>query len=238
MSAQATDSIDPAWVASIIQISDPLFPTGAYAHSLGLEQWAKDSAITRTDELIDFFKHHAGPSLAHWELPYLRYAIKAVAEDNWSLLEELEQELDATKWASELRDASIAQGRGRLRMLEKLYPSNELISEYKSLLAGKKVWGHHSIVSALQYKILGIPETAGLSTYGYQNLANFVSASIKLLRISPEAGQLALTEGLRLLPEWIRTSQQIERDQAGWFAPAFDIASARHRTAFSRLFIS
>lgn len=238
MSHATTDAIDPAWVASIIQISDPLFPTGAYAHSLGLEQWAKDAEITRADQLVDFFKQHAGPALAHWELPYLRFANEAVSAEDSSLIAELEEELDATKWASEIREASIAQGRGRIRMLEKLYPNNALIAAYKDLLIQKRAWGHHCIVSALQYRILGVPEDAGLSTYGYQNLANFVSASIKLLRISPEAGQSALTVGLQSLPEWIATSKQIERENAGWFAPAFDIACARHKSAFSRLFIS
>ena len=238
MSAVVTDSIDPAWVSAIIQISDPLFPTGAYAHSLGLEQWAKDAAVTTTDDLISFFKHHAGPSLAHWELPYLRFARQAVTEENWDELAEIEQELDASKWASELREASIAQGRGRLRMMEKLNTASERIAPYKTLLAERAIWGHHCVVSALQYEVLGIPESAGLATYGYQNLANFVSASIKLLRVSPEAGQVALTEGLQALPSWIKTAQGIERSEAGWFAPAFDIASARHNTAFSRLFIS
>ena len=75
-------------------------------------------------------------------------------------------------------------------------------------------------------------------TYGYQALANFVSASVKLLRISPEAAQKALHAGLDCLPGWVEQSRQVERAAAGWFAPAFDIACARHATAFSRLFIS
>ena len=238
MSQDASVTADPAWVAAIIQISDPLFPTGAYAHSLGLEQWAKDVQITTTEQLIEFFKHHAGPALAHWELPYLRFARELIQDQAWDALAELEQELDATKWASELREASIAQGRGRLRMMEKLNTSAALVAPYKTLLGKRAVYGHHCMVSALQYVAIGIPESAGLATYGYQNLANFVSASIKLLRISPEAGQIALTEGLKELPIWIETAQGIERANAGWFAPAFDIASARHKSAFSRLFIS
>lgn len=238
MSQAAPESIDPSWVSAVIQFSDPLFPTGAYAHSLGLEQWAKDANITTAENLIAFFKHHAGPSLAHWELPYLRFARELILDEAWEALADLEQELDATKWASEIREASIAQGRGRLRMMEKLNTSPELVSPYRALLGKRAVFGHHCIVSALQHVASNIPESAGLATYGYQNLANFVSASIKLLRISPEAGQIALTEGLAELPSWIETAQGIERAEAGWFAPAFDIACARHKSAFSRLFIS
>ena len=100
-------------------------------------------------------------------------------------LADLEQELDATKWASELREASIAQGRGRLRMMEKLNTSAELTQSPSTLIAPYKhcsentvnasqtVFGHHCVVSALQYVAVGIPESAGLATYGYQNFSEF-----------------------------------------------------------------
>lgn len=94
------------------------------------------------------------------------------------------------------------------------------------------------MVAALQFELLKVPNEAGLMTYGYQSLANFVSASIKLLRIGPESAQQALSAGLEQLPQWVAASQQVEREAAGWLAPAFDISSARHATAFSRLFIS
>ena len=61
-----------AWVPALLQVSDPLFPTGAYAHSMGLEQWAATCGYTSGDDLIKFFQQHAGPALARLELPYLR----------------------------------------------------------------------------------------------------------------------------------------------------------------------
>ena len=70
-----------AWVPALLQISDPLFPTGAYAHSMGLEQWAETCNFRDGDDLIVFFAEHAGPALAEWELPYLRYLRAALADD-------------------------------------------------------------------------------------------------------------------------------------------------------------
>lgn len=227
-----------AWVPALLQISDPLFPTGAYAHSMGLEQWAATCGYKSGEDLQRFFKEHAGPSLARLELPYLRYLRTAVADLNWADIYELDAEIDAWKWASEIREASIAQGRGRLRLLKKLWPDSDLIRHYAEAFASGEARGHHLVVSAIQFELLNVPAEAGLMTYGYQNLANFVSASIKLLRISPESAQLALHAGLEALPTWVAASQAVERESAGWFAPAFDIESARHATAFSRLFIS
>lgn len=227
-----------AWVSSLLQVSDPLFPTGAYAHSMGLEQWAATCGYSSGDDLIAFFKAHVGPSLARLELPYLRYVREAIVDEDWATVVELDSQIDAWKWASEIREASISQGRGRLRLLKKLWKVSPQIETYAAAFASGKMRGHHLVVTALQFELLKVPVEAGLMTYGYQNLANFVSASIKLLRISPEAAQFALRTGLEQLPEWVDASKQVDRESAGWFAPAFDIASARHATAFSRLFIS
>lgn len=226
------------WVPALLQVSDPLFPTGAYAHSMGLEQWAATCEYRSGDDLIAFFELHAGPALQRLELPYLRYACEALEADDLERLIELESEIDAWKWASEIREASMAQGRGRLRLLRKLWSGSEHISAYSQAYADGRVRGHHLVVSALQFERLAVPEEAALMTYGYQGLANFVSASVKLLRISPEAAQQALHAGLEMLPEWVAQSREMEREDAGWFAPGFDIACARHATAFSRLFIS
>jgi len=226
------------WVPALLQLSDPLFPTGAYAHSMGLEQWAETCGYRNAEDLIEFFENHAGPSLLRLELPYLRFATILLRTGDMEALFELESEIDAWKWASEIREASIAQGRGRLRLLKKLWDGSEYIDAYSQGFATGRVRGHHLIVSALQFRRLSVPDEAALMTYGYQNLANYVSASVKLLRISPESAQRALHAGLEMLPTWVAESQLVEREDAGWFAPAFDIACARHASAFSRLFIS
>lgn len=226
------------WVPALLQVSDPLFPTGAYAHSMGLEQWAETCGYRTADDLIGFFTSHAGPSLARLELPYLRFTLDLLAQDEVEELYALEAEIDAWKWAGEIRQASIHQGRGRLRLLEKIWSGSALIDDYAKAHRAGRVYGHHLVVSALQFERLAVPPDAALMAYGYQSLANYVSASVKLLRISPEAAQHALHAGLNDLPEWVSLSKSVPRSDAGWFAPAFDISCARHATAFSRLFIS
>lgn len=230
---------DADWVPALLQISDPLFPTGAYAHSMGLEEWAATCGYRDAEDLMAFFRNHAGPALAAWELPYLRFARSALAASSGlDAVLEIEAEVDAFKWAAEIREASIAQGRGRLRLLQKLWPGDAALAAYKTAFAEGRARGHHLVVSAYQFELLQVPLRAGLMAYAYQSLANFVSASVKLLRISPESAQVALRDGLERLPAWVDAALEVERAEAGWFAPAFDIAAARHASSFSRLFIS
>ena len=82
------------WVPALLQVSDPLFPTGAYAHSMGLEQWVETSGYRTAEDLMRFFSHHAGPSLARLELPYLRFALDQLAQDEMEELYALEAEIE------------------------------------------------------------------------------------------------------------------------------------------------
>ena len=79
MSADASAS-DEHWVPSLLQVSDPLFPTGGYAHSLGLEQWIATCGLKTSNDLTQFFMEHAGPALARVELPYLRFARETLVD--------------------------------------------------------------------------------------------------------------------------------------------------------------
>ncbi len=227
-----------AWVAPLLQVSDPLFPTGGYAHSLGFEQWAYENEYDSKEDIKQFFIKHAGPALKRQEFPYLREALDAFIEGDFEKIIELDKAINAWKWASEIRDASVAQGRGRLRLLKQMWAEDRGLQKYSEYFEQGKVMGHHLIVSALQYRILSVPSSAALFAYGYQTLATYVSASVKLLRISPEAAQDAMHFGLDHLSQWVNESKDITVASAGWFAPLYDIYSARHKTAFSRLFIS
>jgi urease accessory protein len=227
-----------AWLPALMQCADPLFPTGGYAHSMGLEQWAKQQSYRSAEDLSAFLLQQAGPALVRMELPYLRLARQALESADWENLVVIEQQLDASKWSAELRAASMAQGRGRLRLLRKLYPNCQQMDAYHARQQQRQVFGHHSVVTALQSILLEMPLAACLLAYAYQSLANYASAAIKLLRLSPESVQSALTQAIAVIPEWVEASMQVERDAVGWLAPAFDISSAQHATAFSRLFIS
>lgn len=228
----------PAWLAGLLQTTDPLFPTGGYAHSLGLEPWAEEVDLGGSAGLGGFLHTQVGPSLARVELPYLRELCRTTLAGEWPEVAALEEEIHAWKWSGELREASLAQGRGRLRLLDRLWPDSELLHGYRSARAEGSVRGHHLGVTALQAGMLGVPSGAALAAYAYQTLANHAAAAVKILRISAEGAQVALRGALARLEEWLCEAAALPVEEAGWFAPAFDIASARHATAFARLFLS
>ena len=104
-----------AWVPTLLQTNDALFPTGAYAHSFGFEEFARLRGLRDEAGLNDFVETRVLPALAQQELPYLRFAFEAAAD--LAKLCEIDREISAWKIARELREASIQIGGRRLAVL-------------------------------------------------------------------------------------------------------------------------
>ena len=74
----------------------------------------------------------------------------------------------------------------------------------------------------------------------YQAVSNFCSASVKLLRLGEIACQKIIYNCINKerVQGLVSRAIEVKKDDAGFFNPMLDLASARHEVAFSRLFIS
>jgi urease accessory protein len=219
------------WLPFLLQTTDPLFPTGAYAHSLGLEEIVRLNVVRDEASLLDFLRQQIIPSLAHFELPHLRFAHEAAQRGDLAELCALDCELAAWKVANELREASAQLGARRLRTLLQIDPC-ELLQRCE----GELPWKHHLVIYGVQMRAL--PLEAALGAYFYQSLAGHCGAAMKLIRIGQEGCQRVLRAALMLAPRAVADSLETGKNDAGWFNPLLDIASMRHGTAHERLFIS
>jgi urease accessory protein len=232
-SAAVTAIMSIDWLPFILQTSDPLFPTGAYAHSFGLEEFVRLTGSTSERDLDRFLTLQIIPALTQQELPYFRF-LHTASRDIASVVE-LDHEINAWKIPAELRTASLRLGSRRLDILLKTAPT-ELLTAIAARISKREMLGHHLTISALQYAT--VPLEAALTTFYYQTLSGYCVAALKLLRIGQEACQRILSAGLALAQNAINDSLTIPREEAGIFNPLIEIASMRHAYAFERLFIS
>ena len=221
----------PDWLPWLLQVNDSQFPSGAYAHSLGLEGLVQLEAVRSAEDLESFLHHQIAPGLMAFELPFLRRAHAAAAMENVDAVRALDEELDAWKLAAEMRTASRQIGARRLALVRKLVPA-PLLDEYAACGAPC----HHLIITALELR--ATPAEAALCAYAYQTLSGYTSASLKLLRIGQERVQILFRGAVR---EWLTAFSRrpaAADGPVGWFNPLLEIASMRHARAAERLFIS
>ena len=224
-----------AWLPFVLQTADPLFPTGAYAHSLGLEEIVRLGVVRDEAGLAAFLKTQILPALAAHELPYLRDARAAAQAGDMDELCALDREIGAWKSAQELREASVQLGARRLKMLLQIAPSFAA-REFQQRIDAGAASGHHLAVCGVQFT--ATPLSAALATYFYQTLAAVCAAALKLIRIGQEGCQRVLADCLANVPGVLDGSLRVQRETAGWFNPLLEIAAMRHARAPERLFIS
>jgi urease accessory protein len=233
MATGTTITESGTWLPFLLQTADPLFPTGAYAHSLGAEEMTRLGVLRDEASLLEFLRMHTMPVLEQQELPYLRFAM-----DGGHDLCQLDREIDAWKLAHETREASVQIGVRRLRALANICPGSPLLLDYARDIEQGAARGHHLVVFALQAAMESIPRDAALLTWAYQALAAVCAASLKLIRIGQDAIQRTLRAACVELPGIVERSCAVVRADAGCFSPMLEIASMRHERAFERLFIS
>jgi urease accessory protein len=213
----------------LLQANDSAYPSGAYAHSFGLEGAVQAGAVRDADDLGEFLRREIMPGLLSFELPWFARCHAMAAADDLDSLLLLDHELDAWKIPRELREASRSIGLRRLEMLASLHPESPG-ANYLALQPP----GHQLAVAALEYA--RAPRSEAACAVVYQALAGHVSASMKLIRIGQTSCQKLLHECLALVSPDIE--QALSSQPATAFNPLLEIHSLRHARADARLFIS
>lgn len=245
----AAPSEEVAWIAGMLQMGDTFYPTGAYAHSFGLEGMIEQGVVGDRETLREFLVRSALPALRQAELPVVIHAWKALgavvgramgggdSDAEWRKVGELCVLASALKSAKEARFAAENIGRQRVELAAKLR-GHPLAVEFVRRAEAEKWPYSPAIAAALEARVLGAPLEAALASVYYANIAGLLAAAMKLLRLGQNGAQTLLTEMMMRAPEIVATAKTVPVEEIGWFNPWLDIAAARHERAAARLFIS
>lgn len=235
--ATGTEEAVAGWLPALLQAADSFYPTGAYAHSFGLEGLVQQGVVRDRDSLREFLLTSVLPALRGVELPLAACTWEALAGPDWERVGRLCTLSAALRTAREARLASANLGRQRVELLAERRAA-PLATEFRRR-AGEAGWpGSAAIAAALEGRVAGAPLDAILVGICHGSLTGHLAAAMKLLRLGQNAAQGLLAELLAHTPALITAARAVPEERIGWFNPWLDIAAARHGHADARLFIS
>jgi urease accessory protein len=227
----------PDYFLGLLQFADGLFPSGAYAHSLGLETYVAAGAISGMEGVEAIVRAHLAGSAGPADTVAMANAIAAQQAGALAPCLLIDRHLDAFKPAAEARAASRQMGRQTLRIAADLL-DQPLLSEFCAAARRDLTPGHHAVAFGMVAGACEWPPLAAALAYLHATAVAMSGAALRLLPLGQLEGQRMLH---RLAPLIARLAQEaIDRPLAEMmtFAPELEIAAMRHATLEARLFRS
>lgn len=206
------------------QLFDSSFPTGAFAHSSGLETYAQEGMTI--DGLRQLIRNSMALGWGRLDLAAAVLAHRRHASPE--AVDELGWRVDAAKVVEGPRAASLQMGRRVADVLGRLHADAALTPQRP----------HFAVVTGAACARLGIDERAAVLGLGQSLVLGSLAAATRCMRLGPVQAQAVLAE---LQPEVVAAADRVLADpDTSMYSctPGLDIHAHRQATLGSRLFQS
>jgi urease accessory protein len=222
---------------ALLQFSDGTFPTGAYAHSCGLETFVSEGAVSDAAGVEQFLHAYLQGTVGHADAPAAVLAMRSAEANDLCACVELDATLDAMKIAAEARAASRQLGRQSLRIATSLI-DDALIAQFARLADSDATPCHHAVVFGVAGAAFGWRPVDAAAALLYSTAAAIVGAALRLIPLGQTKGQVILRSLAPLISTLAEDAIQMNIAELTSFAPVLEIAAMRHARLEARLFRS
>ena len=224
-----------------LQLADSFFPSGAYAHSQGLEGMVTRGWVGNADDLGEYLRNLLAWSILPCDGVALLNAHRAAQDADLATLVDIDWQLRAMKLPEELRVASCHAGR---RILDETAPllregtGSAIHDQFRRMVRDRSAPGTGAVALGVACRAAGIDAGNALLVFGHSFAVGALGAAQRLLPITHSEAQ-GILHGLRQ-PVISATTALRHRDwrEMTSFAPQTDIAAMRHEHDEVRMFAS
>src|SRR6266566_1514153 len=168
-----------------LQLTDSLFPVGAFAYSDGLESAASSGHVHNADSLARWLDHFLNDVFVPCEGLALLKCIRAAEKEEWATIRAIDEELTALKPAAETRNSSRSVGKRLLTTYAAIVRDDKFISIVETLPHCNAPVTYGVVLSHR-----GLEGSDALLAFGYVRLAGIVSAALRLIALGQQQGQV------------------------------------------------
>lgn len=214
---------------SLLYLSSPALPIGAFAYSQGLESAIELEWVTDDDDLSKWLHGVLNHGLAQQDLPLFYRLYQGWIDGDLASINYWNNTFRATRESAELLMEDEQLGRSLKRLLISLdritadeIPPN---AGFFTLYA----------LAAVRFDIE--PDEAALGLC-WSWLENQVTVACKTIPLGQTAAQKVMIPMMEKIDKAVHYAKQVDDQDIGATLPGYAIASALHETQYSRLFRS
>ncbi|KAL8593878.1 hypothetical protein ACOMHN_023794 [Nucella lapillus] len=214
----------------LLQLSDSAFPTGGFAHSMGLESCAQHKQIGTTDDLKSFLiciLENAG-SL---NLPFVQESHAFCSESE--PLRKLDRLYDVNMSNHVAKRASSRQGKAMSNTGSQVFAVDDI-----SQLALSLKHCHYAVVYGAVCGILGMTLEVTMGAFMSATLRTAVASAVRLDKLGPVEAQKIVAEVQTQIPDIICRYKGRSPQDACIVFPVPDVMQNCHDKLFCKLFYS
>ena len=212
----------------------PLFPTGAFAYSHGLEQAQESSWVIDAAQLQEWLKDLITAGSIRSDIALASIAHRAAESDDDALLKEAAELALALAPSAERSLETIQQGNAFAAAIRSAWPC-EAITRLGALWPGDLALPVAAGVSAAGH---AIARGKFLNAFATGTLCNLVSAAIRLGITGQTGGQRTIAALAGILAAQAEALHDASADDIWSGTFMSDLASLQHETQYTRLFRS
>jgi urease accessory protein len=219
----------------LLHLCDSLFPTGAFAHSDGLE-WATDCGLVASARDLDTWMDATLTQvLARSDGPAVKLAWHAFLQRDWDSLSAVSVETIALRPSAVSRQATRTMGARLVRTWQQLYH----VEGFDEMLMRVDVDRAMALPPAfgIVCAAMRVDVRDAVQAFIYTRLASTASAAMRLMPIGQGEAHRVLASRLESAGP-IVDAIVAQPEKISSFAPAIDIAGMSHQHVHSRLFRS